>query len=86
MDDSVGVYLRVAIADLFEEIDCFAFGQSSARGDHVGEVTTLAKFSNNVSVVFGGIDLINFYNIVGLFEGLEDLYFRREKVFMHLSL
>ena len=77
MDDSVGVDFGVAFADLFEDIDCFAFGQSSTGGDHVRKVTTLTKFGDDISVVFGGIDLINFDNVVGLFERLEHLYFGR---------
>lgn len=85
MDDSVGVDFGVALSDLFKNIDGLRFGQSSTRGDHVGEVAALAKFSNDIGVVFGGIDLINFYNVVGLFEGLEDLYFGREKIFVHLA-
>ena len=53
MDDSVGVDFGVSIADLFENIDSFALGQSSAGGNHVREVTTFTKFGNNISVVFG---------------------------------
>lgn len=76
MDDAAGMNVVVAIDDLVHDGDGFCFWDGSAAGDQFGQVSSIAKFCDDVGIVFGVIDVINFYDVIAVLEYFEDVDFR----------
>lgn len=73
VNDAPGVDIVVTVDDLVHEGDGFVFGEAAAAGDEFGEVAAVAEFCDDVGVVFGVIDVVNFYDVFAVFEAFEDL-------------
>lgn len=86
MYDSVVVDVRVAIDDLIHECHGLILRDNSLIGDELGEISAITEFSDDIGVVLGIVDVVNFYDIFAIFQNLEHLYLRGEKILMHLSL
>lgn len=50
------------------------FREASTAGDEFGEVAAIAELGDDVCVVFGVIDVVNFYDVFAVLEAFEYLY------------
>lgn len=73
VNDSFSVDVVVAVDDLVHEGDGFVFWNTATAGDEFGQITTITELGNNVCVIFGVIDVINFYDVFAVLEGFEYL-------------
>ncbi len=64
MDDSVGVDIGVAIEDLVHKGHCFWFGNDLFVGDELGEITAFAEFGDDVGIILGVVDVIEFDDVL----------------------
>ena len=78
MDDSVGINISISIEDLIHEDNGFCLGDSLFGGDELGQITAIAQFSDDVGIIFGVIDVIEFDDILAIFQSFEYFYFRSE--------
>lgn len=74
VDDSLVVYVVVAVDDLVHERDGLVLGEAAAAGDEFGKIAAIAEFGDDVCIVFGVIDVINFYDVLAVLEAFEYLY------------
>ena len=58
--------------------------ESFFSGDKFGQVPLIAELGDNVGIVFGGVNVIDFNDIFGVFEVFEDLHFWNQKVLMDI--
>jgi hypothetical protein len=65
----------VTVYDLCHEIECLMLWESFFSGDKFGQVPLIAELGDNVGIVFGGVNVIDFNDIFGVFEVFEDLHF-----------
>ena len=75
MDDSSTENMIVPVDDLSHEIKGFIFRESFFVGNELGQVALITEFCDNVSIVFGGVNVINFNDIFSVFQGFKDLHF-----------
>lgn len=78
MNYSIGADLGVTISNLAQVRDGLFFRESAFGGNEFGKVSPLAKFSNNIGIIFGGVDIVHFDNVLALLECLENINFRGE--------
>jgi hypothetical protein len=48
---------------LIHEWNGFSFGKGFASGDEFGEVSSIAKLCDDVGIVFGVVDVVDFYDV-----------------------
>ena len=75
MNDALVLYLVVAVNDLIHEGKGLGFGKGSSAGDHFGEVSAVAEFGDDVGVVAGVVDVVDFDDVLAVFEGFQDFNF-----------
>lgn len=85
MDDTSGVNAVVTVDDLVHERDGIVLGEGSARRDHFGQISAVTEFCDDVGVVFGVIDVIDFYNVFAVFEKFEHLDLGGQQIFVDFS-
>lgn len=68
MDDGPGMDVVVSVDDLVHERDGLGLRDGATAGDHLSEVPAIAEFGDDVGVVFGVIDVVNFYDVIAVFE------------------
>lgn len=78
MNNSIGTYFRVPVHNLPQVVNGFFLGHSPPGGDKLGQIPTLAEFGNNIGIIFGGVDIVHFDNVLALLECLENINFGGE--------
>ena len=78
MNDRAGVDLVVTVDDLVHEGDGLGLGEGPFVGDGFGEVSSVAELGDDVGVVAGVVNVIDFYDVVTVFEVFEDIDFGGE--------
>lgn len=68
MDDAVGVNIGISIENLIHEDNGFCFGDGLFVGDELRQIATIAQFSDDVRIIFGVIDVIEFDDILAIFQ------------------
>jgi len=68
VDDAAGVDVIVACEDLVHEYDGFSFRDTFPIGDEFGEISSLAQLSDYVGIVFGAVDVIDFYYVLAILQ------------------
>ena len=64
----------VTVDYLCHEIECLMLWESFFCGDEFSQVALITEFGDNVGIVFGGINVVDFDDILGVFEVFEDLH------------
>ena len=72
MDDSPGMHLVVTVDDLIHERNSLSLGDGPLTADCLGKVTSLAQLRNDVGVVPGVVDVIDFDNVIAILETFEN--------------
>lgn len=85
MDDAARVDVVVACEDLVHEGDGFSFRDTFASRDEFGQISSLAELSDYVGVVFGVVDVIDFYDVLAVLQSFEDFYFGSEEVLVDFA-
>lgn len=85
MNDRAGVDLVVTVDDLVHEGDGLGLGEGPFVGDGFGEVSSVAELGDDVGVVAGVVNVIDFYDVVTVFEVFEDIDFGGEQVLVDLA-
>ncbi len=86
MNYSIGADLGVTISNLAQVRDGLFFRESAFGGNEFGKVSPLAKFSNNIGIIFGGVNVVYFDDVASILESLEYVYFGCEQTLMDIPL
>lgn len=80
MYDGLTVHFVIAIDDLVHDGNGFCFGYVFLVGDEFSEISSFTKFGDDVSVVFGSVDVIKFDDVLATLHHFEHLYFRGQQI------
>ena len=72
MDYPSGMHLVVTVDDLIHERNSLSFWDGPLTADGFGKITSFTKLSDDVGVVSGVVDIIDFDNVIAILQTFED--------------
>jgi hypothetical protein len=75
MHDGLTEHLVIAIDNLVHNRDCLSLRHILSGRNKLGEISSFAKFGDDVGVVLGGIDVVKFYYVLVVFHEFEHFDF-----------
>jgi len=85
MDDSSRVDVVVSIKNLVHQYDSFNFRDGFSAGYELSQVASLAKFSDYIGIVFGIVDVIDFYYVLTVLQSFEYFYFGGKQILVNFA-
>lgn len=82
MDDSSTENMVVPVDNLGHQFKRLIFRKSFFGCDEFGQIALVAQLCDDVSIVFGGVNIVDIDDIFGVLEIFEDFHFGNEKVLM----
>ena len=86
MDYAATINTGISIENLIHENDGLWLRNLSFVGDGLGEIASITKFRDDVCVILGIVDIVDFDDVLTILQNFENLDLRSQQVLMDLTL